>query len=63
MKTLKERYVIDKKGNKTDVIISVSDYEKLLEDFHDLTVLAERRDEIPVSIDEMKKRLHEHEQI
>jgi len=61
MKTLKERYVIDNKGNKTDVIISVSDYDKLLEDMHDLAVLAERRDEIPVSMDKMKKRLHEHE--
>jgi len=61
MKTLKERYVIDNKGNKTDVIISVSDFDKLLEDLHDLAVLAERLDEIPVSMDEMKKRLHEHE--
>lgn len=61
MKTLKEHYVIDNNGNKTDVIISVTDYEKFLEDFHDLAVLAERRDEIPVSMDEMKKRLHEHE--
>ena len=61
MRTLKERFVVDKKGNKTDVIIAMSDYEKLLEDFHDLTVIAERREEIPVSIDKMKKRLHKHE--
>jgi hypothetical protein len=54
MRTLKERYVVDKKGNKTDVIIAMSDYEKLLEDFHDLAVIAERREEIPVSMDEMK---------
>ena len=61
MKTLKERYVIDNKGNKTDVIISVSDFDKLLEDLHDLAVIAERREEILVSMNEMKKRLHEHE--
>jgi len=60
MKTLKERYVVDKKGKKTDVIISVSDYDKILEDLHDLAVLAERRDEIPVSMDEMKKRLNDN---
>ncbi|HDY88919.1 MAG TPA: hypothetical protein ENH82_12505 [bacterium] len=61
MKTLKERYVVNDEGKKTDVIISVSDYDKLLEDLHDLAVIAERKDEIPVSMDEMKKRLHEHE--
>ena len=56
MKTVKERFVVDNEGKKTEVILSVEDYDKLIEDLHDLAVIAERRDEVPVSMDEMKKR-------
>jgi hypothetical protein len=30
---------------------------KLLEDLHDLAVIAERRDEAPISLEEMQRRL------
>lgn len=58
MKTVKERFVVNNEGKKTDVILSVKDYDKLIEDLHDLAVIAERRDEVPVSMDEMKKRFN-----
>jgi hypothetical protein len=45
MKTLQEQYVIDTEGNKTAVILSLQRYEQLLEDLHDLAVVAERREE------------------
>ena len=32
---------------------SISDYDRLLEDLHDLAVLAERRGETPVSMNEI----------
>jgi len=32
-------------------------YERLLEDLHDLTVVAERREEEPISLEELKQRL------
>lgn len=32
-------------------------YEKLLEDSHDLAIVAERRDEKAISLKEMKQRL------
>ena len=51
------RYLVDESGNKTAVIISLEDYEKLLEDLHDLAVVAERRSEKPIGLEEMKKRL------
>lgn len=57
MKTIHEQYVFDTKGKKTGVILSLERYEQLLEDLHDLAVVAERRDEKPVSFEEMKKRL------
>ena len=54
---LKERFVVDGEGHKTDVILSISDYEQLLEDLHDLAIVAERRDEETISFDEVKQQL------
>ena len=51
------QYVVDEKGKKTAVLLTVKQYEKLLEDIHDLAVVAERRDEKPISLKEMRKRL------
>jgi PHD/YefM family antitoxin component YafN of YafNO toxin-antitoxin module len=59
MTTLQEQYVIDTEGNKTAVILSLQRYEQLLEDLHDLAVVAERREEKPISLEEMKRRLRE----
>lgn len=58
MKKKQDEYVVDAKGNKTAVILSLYRYEQLMEDLHDLAVVAERRDEVPVSLGEMKQRLH-----
>jgi len=57
MKTLQERYVVDAKGNKIAVILSLKQYEQLIEDLHDLAIVAERREEKPISLEEMKRRL------
>ena len=57
--TLQEQYIIDTEGNKTAVILSLQRYEQLLEDLHDLAVVAERREEKPISLEEMKRRLRE----
>ncbi len=54
---VQEQFVIDAKGRKTGVILSMKRYEKLLEDLHDLAIVAERRAEKPVSLEEMKRRL------
>jgi hypothetical protein len=51
------QFVIDANGKKTGVILSLKRYAKLLEDLHDLVVVAERRAEKPLSFDEMKRRL------
>jgi len=52
-----EQYVVDSKGRKTGVLLSLKQYERLLEDLHDLAMVAERRDEEPISLEELKKRL------
>jgi hypothetical protein len=52
------RYVTDRKGRKTGVVLSIKRYSRLMEDLHDLAVVAERRDEKPMTADDLKKRLH-----
>ena len=51
------RFIVDESGNKTAVILPLEDYEELLEDIHDLTIIAERKDEPTISLEELKKRL------
>ncbi len=57
MGTSAEKFVVDAKGRRTAVILSMARYEQLLEDLHDLAVVAERRDEESVSLEEMRGRL------
>lgn len=52
-----ERFVVDAKGRRSAVILSLRDYEQLMEDLHDLAVVAERRKEIPIDLAELKRRL------
>ncbi len=63
MVRINEQFIIDKKGEKTAVVISFRDYENLLEDLHDLTVIAERREEKPISHANMLKRLKKSGQL
>ena len=54
------RFVVNAQGKKTSVLLALKQYQKLLEDLHDLAVIAERRDEEPISLAEMQRRL-QHE--
>jgi len=56
---LQEQFVVDSNGKKTGVILPLKQYEKLMEDLHDLAVVAERRAEVPISLTEMRSRLEE----
>ena len=53
------QFVVDTEGRKTAVLLSVHQYEKLLEDLHDLAVIAARRDEAPMSFEDIERRLQE----
>ncbi|HEX3144100.1 MAG TPA: hypothetical protein VHQ64_09020 [Pyrinomonadaceae bacterium] len=52
-----EQFVVDAKGRKKAVLLSFDQYQKLLEDLHDLAVVAERREEKSISLSELKRRL------
>ena len=51
------QYLTTEDGTKTAVVLSISEYEKLLEDLDDLAVVAERRDEPTLSHEEFKADL------
>ncbi len=57
MEETQEQYVVNPKGKRVSVILSVERYDKLLQDLHDLAVVAERRNQKPISFDEMRRRL------
>jgi hypothetical protein len=56
----KEKYIVNEKGTKTDIIISLAEYEELLEDLYDLAIIAERKDEPTLSLEELKKKLQDN---
>lgn len=43
MQKFKGQFIINEKGQKTAAILPIEEYEELLEDLHDLAVVAERR--------------------
>jgi hypothetical protein len=50
------QFVVNTQGKKAGVLLSLKQYQKLLEDLHDLAVIAERRDEESISLEEMQRR-------
>ncbi len=51
------QFIVDESGIRKAIILPMEDYEELLEDIHDLAVIAERKDEPTVSFEDLKKRL------
>jgi len=51
------KYVVDSSGRRIAVIIPIEEYNEILEDLHDLAIIAERRNEPTVSFEEVRKRL------
>jgi len=56
MSTAHEKFLIDFKGKKTGIVLSLKRYRKFTEDLHDLGVVAERRSEPTISFEEMNRR-------
>jgi hypothetical protein len=52
-----EQFLVDAKGRRTGVVLPVRRYAALMEDLHDLAIVAERRGEESISLEEMKRRL------
>jgi len=52
---LHEKYIINENGEKNAVILPIDEYNELLEDIHDLSIIAERKNENNISLDQLKK--------
>ena len=57
MKALNQQFLVDPQGVRTAVVLPYKAYEQLMEDLHDLAVVAERRKESPISFGTIKLRL------
>ena len=53
----RRQYVVDDQGQRSAVIVPIEEYEELVEDLHDLAVIADRRDEPTISHEDLKRRL------
>jgi hypothetical protein len=60
MKIFKEKYIVNEKGEKTAAILPIKKYEELVENLHDLAIVAERRDEPTITFGKLKKRLRKN---
>lgn len=51
------QHIVDQRAKKTEVVLWVEGYRRLLEDLPDLAVVAERRDGPTLTLEELKCRL------
>lgn len=56
---LNVKYITDKAGKKSGVILPIHEFEELLQDLEDLSTIAERVHEETISHDEVRNRLKE----
>ncbi len=49
-------YIV-KNGKATAVVLPIAEYQELIEELHDLAVLARRKDEPTIPLAEVKRRL------
>ncbi len=61
MSSRRRQFQTDAHGERTAVVLPIAEYERLLENVHDLAVVAERRDEPTMPPDEPNRRLAEGE--
>ena len=50
-------YITNKKNEKISVILSIDEFEDLLEDIEDLAIMAQRKDEDTISHDKVLEEL------
>ena len=56
---LHPEYITDEQGKKKSVILSISEFEELIEDIEDLAAVAERREETITSHEDFMAELKE----
>jgi hypothetical protein len=59
VKHLELKYVTNREGDKTAVILPINDFQELMEDIEDLAAVAERREEPTISHEQLLAELKE----
>ncbi len=54
MKSAETEYLVDNRGKKKAVVVPLAEYRRMMEDLHDLAVVAERRKEGTISLEDMR---------
>jgi PHD/YefM family antitoxin component YafN of YafNO toxin-antitoxin module len=57
LKDMQVQYITNESGERSSVILSIEDFESLLEDLEDLAIIAKRRDEPTITHENLKKEL------
>ena len=57
VKELEIKYVTNKAGDKTAVILPIDEFQELMEDIEDLAAVAERREEPTISHEQLLAEL------
>jgi hypothetical protein len=55
--TLNPQYLFDSNGKESFVVLTIEEYQQLLEDLHDLTVMSKRQNETRTSLDAFEEKL------
>lgn len=58
MGKIHKKYIVDNSGHKTAVVIPINEYKEMMEDLHDLVIIAERKDEPDIDFEEVKRNPH-----
>ena len=61
--TLHPQYLKAQDGHSSFVVLPVNEFEELVEDYNDLTVIEERRNDPKISLSDLKKNLSSHASI
>jgi PHD/YefM family antitoxin component YafN of YafNO toxin-antitoxin module len=56
---LEIKYITNKAGDKTAVILSIEEFQELMEDIEDLAAVAERREEPTIPHEQLRVELKE----
>jgi hypothetical protein len=57
------QFIVSSKGRKEAVILPIEQYYELLEDLEDIAIIAERRNEPTITLEELKRRLKKNGKI
>jgi len=60
---LHPQYLKAQDGQSAFVVLPVDEFEELIEDYNDLTVIEERQNEPKISLSDLKKNLSDHAKI